>query len=90
MSLQQQGTAACKMRDDLIEARYAKKITLAQITDRLYKQDLPDWLQSQIIQMVRHRYTERITCAVELAMEKAVNMKIIDQIKAEEKAERGY
>lgn len=79
------GTTACKMRDALIKARFEKKITLKQITDRLCKQEIPMWLQSQIIQMVKYREYYRITCPVELAMEAAVNYKILQEIIKEEK-----
>ena len=75
-----QGTNACMMRDELIKARYDKKITLKEITTKLAKQHLPDWLQSEILQMTNHNKSKRITCAVELAMEAAVCIKILDEI----------
>ena len=78
--LQLQGTSACIMRDELVKARKAKKITLQGITDKLCLLDIPNWLQSQILQMVSHRKNERITCPVELAMEKAVSYKILQDI----------
>jgi len=78
--LAQQNTSACKMRDELIKARYEKKITPSEITDRLSKINIPDWLQAQIIQMVNYRKLERLTCAVELAMEAAVCRIILEEI----------
>lgn len=80
MSYQLQNTTACKMRDELVNSRFSKKITLSEIRERLYKIELPDWLQSQILQMVNYNQTNRITCAVELAMESAVHRKILDKI----------
>lgn len=76
--LQLQGTSACIMRDELMQARTNKLITCKEITDRMCKQDIPLWLQSQIIQMVNHRKYERITCPVEQAMEAAVCYHIVN------------
>lgn len=76
------GTAACNMRDSLINARFDKKINLNQITTRLYDANIPYWLQAQIIQMNKHNIYKRMTNPIEIAMEKAVNMLIIDEIKS--------
>lgn len=78
--LKLENTPACKMRDELIKARYAKQITLNEITDKLIKIDLPLWLQGDIIAMVNHNKYKRITCAVELAMEAAVSVHILNEI----------
>ena len=80
-----QGTPACTMRDELIKARYANKITLKEITDKLCKTYIPEWLQSDILKMVKHNQYKRITCAVELAMQTAVCVKILDEILKEDK-----
>lgn len=78
--IQMIGTAACEMRDRLIIARREKKITLAKITDKLSKIELPKWLQSQILQMVEYRKYDRITCPIEQAMEAAVHYHILNDI----------
>lgn len=78
--MQQHGTQACVIRDRLLEERRNKNINLDQITNRLYNIQPPEWLRHQIMDMVRHNQYKRITCPVELAMEKAVNMMIIDEI----------
>ena len=83
--IQLNDTSACLMRDELIKARYDKKITLKQITDRLCELDIPDWLQSQILEMTDYRKYERTTCAVEQAMEAAVCYKIVEKLLKEEK-----
>jgi hypothetical protein len=85
-SLILEGTAACTMRDELKKARYEKKITLKEITDKLSKMELPTWLQGQILQMTNHRKHERITCPVEQAMEAAVSSHILNELIAEEKS----
>lgn len=78
-------TTACNMRDELLKARRDKKITLDQITKRLSKMEIPLWLQSQILQMRKYREYDRITCPVELAMEAAVNLHILNEIMDAEK-----
>jgi hypothetical protein len=75
-----EGTAACSMRDELKKARFEKKITLKEITDKLSKMELPKWLQSQILQMSNHRKYDRITCPIEQAMEAAVNYHIVNEL----------
>lgn len=75
-----EGTAACSMRDELKKARFEKKITLKEITDKLSKMELPKWLQSQILQMSNHRKYDRITCPIEQAMEAAVNYHIVKEL----------
>jgi hypothetical protein len=80
MSLQQENTTACMMRDILKEQWLLKNITLVQITDRLIKKDLPDWMQAEIIQMCNFNKFKRTTCPVEQAMEAAVCVKIIEEI----------
>lgn len=82
--IQLNGTAACDMRDQLWKLVWEKKITKPQITDRLAKMELPDWLQSQILQMTKYRQCDRTTDSVEQAMEAAVHRKIIDKILKEE------
>lgn len=84
MSLVLTGTAATSLRDALIDAWFAKKITPSQIADRLRKIEIPEFLEAQILQMTAYRRTERITCPIELAMEKAVHGKILDRIIMEE------
>jgi hypothetical protein len=76
-----EGTAACKLRDALLIAKREKRVTCKQITDHLSKRKLPKWLQSQILQMAAHRQYERITCPVEQAMEAAVHVHIIKEIR---------
>ncbi len=78
--IQLTNTAACVMRDELKKARYSGKISLKEITNRLIKTEIPDWLQSEIIQMRSFRKYERLTCPVELAMEAAVNYKILKDL----------
>ena len=78
--MQLTGTNACKIRDTLLKARAEKKITLKQITDRLFEHGIPDWLQTEILQMVNHNKMKRITCPVELAMEAAVSSIILEEI----------
>ncbi len=78
--LQLENTSACLMRDRLSKERYAKKITTSQITDRLSKIEIPDWLQAEILQMVNYRKYDRTTCPVEQAMEAAIISKIVEQI----------
>jgi len=87
MGLQLEGTAACTMRDKLISAKFKGEITCKEITERLYNIEIPEWLEAQILQMVQYRWTERITCPIELAMEKAVHRKIVDRIIKEERNE---
>ena len=84
MSLILTGTAATILRDLLMKEWFNKRITPSQIADRLKKIYIPEVLESQILQMVDYRRTERITCPVELAMEKAVHAKILDRIILEE------
>jgi len=79
-----EGTAACSMRDELKKARFEKKITLKEITDKLSKMELPKWLQSQILQMSNHRKYDRITCPIEQAMEAAVNYHIVNELMNED------
>ncbi len=86
--MQLTGTTACKMRDELLKARSQKKITLKEITDRLCKQHIPEWLQGQIIQMTNHNRNKRITCPIEQAMEAAVSYKILLQVIKESKHEK--
>lgn len=86
-AMQQTGTAACDMRDELWKAYASKRITLSQITKRMQNRELPDWLQSQIIQMVRFRETERIKDPVEQAMAAAVYYHIVKRLKDEDDAE---
>jgi len=78
--MQQFGTIACEIRDQLRQYRSRKEINLTQITEGLYKVGIPDWLQSQILQMVNFNKYQRITCPIELAMEQAVHRNIIDNI----------
>lgn len=85
MSLVLTGTAATILRDLLIKEWFEKKITPSQISERLKKIDLPEILESQILQMVNYRNTERITCPIELAMEKAVHAKFLERIIQQEK-----
>ena len=84
MPLILEGTAACLMRDELKKARFEKKITLKEITDKLSKMELPKWLQSQILQMSNHRKYDRITCPIEQAMEAAVNYHIVNELMNED------
>ncbi len=85
--MQQTGTAACNMRDELWKAYSGKRITLSQITKRMQNREIPDWLQSQIIQMVRYREGERTTDPVEQAMAAAVYYHIVKRLKDEDYAE---
>lgn len=78
--IQQTGTPACIMRDELRQARADKKITLEGITQKLSKMELPNWLQAQIIQMAEFRKYDRITCPIEQAMLSAVCSHIITEI----------
>lgn len=73
-------TSACLMRDELYKAISAKTITKKEITERLYKADIPDWLQAEILQMANYRKYDRITDPVEQAMEAAIHRKIIHQL----------
>lgn len=84
-TLQLEGTTACALRDKLKEAFYQKKITLKEITDKLCKIVLPEWLQAEILQMVSHNQYKRCTCPIEQCMEKAVHYFILKQILDEEK-----
>jgi hypothetical protein len=72
--------SACMMRDELKKAWYERKITLADITTKLSKIDLPTWLQSEILHMVNHLKYDRCTCPVEQAMESAVHHHILNEI----------
>ena len=78
--MQQSGTTACDMRDQLIKAVFAKQITPKQITNRLTKIDLPDFLRGQIIAMCRFNETTRCTCFVEQAMYQAVCNHIVREL----------
>jgi len=79
--MQLQNTPACKMRDALWVATFSNKvITRKEITDRLSKIEIPDWLQADILQMADHRKYERLTCPVEQAMEAAIHYKIVDEL----------
>lgn len=75
-----EGTAACLMRDELNKARFKKLITPKEITDKLSKIDIPEWLRCQILQMSNHRKYERTTCPIEQAMESAVNYHIVKEL----------
>lgn len=81
----QTGTAACDMRDELSKARYDGKINLQEITDKMSKIEIPKWLQSQILQMVKYRIHDRCTCPIEQAMEAAVHYKIIEELMISER-----
>lgn len=83
--IQLNDTSACLMRDELRSAWLNKKITLTQIKDRLCKLEIPEWLQSQILEMVEYRKYDRITCPIEQAMEAAVCYKIVQKLIKEEK-----
>jgi len=78
------GTTACTMRDKLVSCWLNKDIKLSEITDRLTKIEIPDWLESQILQMVHYRQLDRCTCPVEQAMFQAVCNKIVDKLMKEE------
>lgn len=78
--LKLENTSACSMRDKLRKEWFDKKITASQITDRLSKIEIPYWLQCEIIQMVNYRKYDRTTCAIELAMEAAICIKIVQEI----------
>lgn len=78
--MQQSGTAACDMRDQLLKLVFAKKITPKQITDRLTKTDLPDFLRGQIIAMCQFNEMKRCTCFVEQAMYQAVCNHIVREL----------
>jgi len=78
--IQLTGTTACLIRDKLIEARNNKKITPTQITDRLSKRKMEEWLKGQIIEMVEYRQYDRITCPIEQAMHDAVCYHIVCEI----------
>lgn len=88
MYIQQTGTAACKMRDELSKAYFANKITHKEITDRMIAQKLPKWLQSQILKMCKYRQYDRITNNIEQAMEKAVHYHILDGIIKKERKKK--
>lgn len=81
-----EGTAACILRNKLKQARFEKKITCKEITDKLSKMKLPKWLQSQILQMTNHRKYDRITCPIEQAMEAAVCYHIVCELINEEQS----
>lgn len=73
------------MRDALIRERLSQKITLKQITNRLCKIQLPEWLQGQIMEMAEHNKYNRATCPVEQAMLSAVCYHILDKIIKEDR-----
>ncbi len=83
MKLVLDGTPACLIRDSLMKARAKKEITLKEITNSLSKISIPDWLQSQILQMSNYRKWDRITCPVEQAMEAAVHFHLLNNIMSE-------
>jgi hypothetical protein len=72
---------AILIRDGLLKAKIENKITCKEITLKLSKLELPKWLQSEILQMVNYKKYDRITCPIEQAMEAAVNIHIIKEIK---------
>lgn len=78
-------TTACKMRDQLRDAKYDNKITGIEITDKLCKIKMPKWLQAQIIEMAEYMKYERCTDATEQAMLNAVYFHILDEVLAKEK-----
>ena len=80
-----EGTTACLMRDELEKARFDKKITTGQITNKLSKMELPDWLISQTLQMEQYRKFDRCTCPIEQAMAQAVYNKIVKDLMDKEK-----
>jgi len=83
--MQQQGTTACQMRDELFKLRCEKRITPTQITKRLTAIDMPDWLRGEIIQMTSYNQYSRITCPIEQAMLQAVCNHIVKELMDNEK-----
>jgi hypothetical protein len=81
--IQLTNTTACKIRDNLKSLWLNNKIKLHEITNRLCKIELPNWLQSQIIEMCDYRKYERCTCPVEQAMFDAVCYHIVVEITKE-------
>lgn len=74
------GTPACLLRDQLSKARFEKRITPKKITTRLIKIGLPNWLQKDIIAMVRYNQSNRSTCPIEQAMFDAVCALILKEL----------
>lgn len=74
------GTSATIMRDKLQEEWFAKRIKLHEITDRLCKLEIPDWLRGQIIEMSEYRKYDRIKDCVEEAMFNAVCYHIVKDL----------
>lgn len=79
------GTSACLLRDGLMKAWFRKAITLSEITSKLSGYDLPDWLQTEILQMESFNKLNRFTCPIEQAMVSAVYIKIVDQLIQDDK-----
>lgn len=78
--LQQTGTSACGMRDQLWSAYISKKITPKKITEKMSNMDIPTWLRSEIVSMVRFNELKRCTCPVEQAMFQAVCNHIVREL----------
>lgn len=78
--IQLTGTAACILRDELSKAWFSNQIELSEITNRLGRMVIPEFLKSQIIQMCEYRKYDRITDPIEQAMEKAIHFQIVRDI----------
>ena len=87
MGLQLEGMAACKMRDELWILVHAGELKRSEITSRMTKVDLPQWLRAQIIVMCTHNQYKRCTDPVEQAMHQAVCNKIVKELMDKEKEE---
>ena len=80
-----QGTTATIMRDKLKDEWFGKRIKLHEITDRLCKLEIPEWLRKQIIQMSEHRKYDRVKDDIEEAMIDAVYYHIVKDLLKKEK-----
>jgi hypothetical protein len=86
--IQLNGTNATEMRDILKQNRSDKLINPREITERMVKATIPQWLRSQILEMVQYREYDRCTCPIEQAMAQAVYNLIVKELMDAQKEEQ--